>query len=200
MLSRYRGWANQLHLVRSSYASFRWFIARTHGRCASKSELHSTRALFPLSEFLSSKRPSIYDPGWLPKRIAAYVVGRPLWWTLEQLGIVGEEGIIDGGSNRNASWQGPYVAISLVEEAAADILDKHHEKMSSPGDALYTRSEFSKVFGPSETEPLGETDVKVLIQFLVVDKQVAVVDGDVKAFRLLSALTHTNNSTDHQVC
>ena len=127
------------------------------------------------------------------------MVGKPLWWTLEQLGIVGEDGIVGGGSSRNASWQGSDVVIALVEEAAAEILDKHHEKMSSPGDALYTRSEFSKVFGPSETEPLGEMDAKILVQYLVVDKRVAVVDSDVGASPLLPTMTHTTNTIDHQV-
>lgn len=55
---------------------------------------------------------SIYYPGSLSSRVASYVVGRPLWWALEQLSIVGD------GESEEKRWkrqQGDYVIVPLLE-------------------------------------------------------------------------------------
>jgi charged multivesicular body protein 7 len=55
---------------------------------------------------------SIYHPGSLPIRVASYLVGRPLWWALEQLSIVGD------GESEEKRWkkmQGDYVVMPLLE-------------------------------------------------------------------------------------
>ncbi|KAF8969851.1 hypothetical protein BDZ97DRAFT_1792981 [Flammula alnicola] len=149
--------------------------------CPSKSELRSTRTAIPLPEFISSKS-SIYDPGWLPARIAAYVVGKPLWWALEQMGIVGEEGLLSSGSGRghhhkDTGWWGEYVLVPLVERAADQVVERQDEKMASAGDALYTMDSA----GGSE-EPLRETDAKVLVKYLERDRGVLVVDKEIIKF------------------
>jgi charged multivesicular body protein 7 len=155
--------------------------------CTSKTELRSTRTVVPLPNFLSAKV-SIYDPGWLPARIAAYVVGKPLWWALEQMGVVGEEGILGSGirqhHHKDESWWGDYVLVPLLERAADAVMERQDMRMGSLGDALYTvetfRTAFAGVCGGGEDEVLRETDVKVLVKYLEHDRGVLVADKEVR--------------------
>ncbi|KAJ7172286.1 hypothetical protein C8R46DRAFT_1216135 [Mycena filopes] len=148
-------------------------------------ELRAQKALFTRAEFLASKE-SVYDAGWLPGRIAAYVVGKPLWWALEQLGVVGEEGFISRGANaKDTAWWGEYVVLSLVEAAANGVLAKQAEMAGGPGDALYSfegfKMEFASVF--SDTRPmLTDEDARILLRFLERDRRAVVVDKDVIKF------------------
>ena len=80
----------------------------------SKSELQEMHLFFSLSHFISSKA-SIYDPGWLPVRIAKTLVGKP---SLSALKLIVEtygfemEGFSDWDSlirdNPSASHVGDY--------------------------------------------------------------------------------------------
>ena len=154
--------------------------------------MRSTRTVVPLPDFLSAKV-SIYDPGWLPARIAAYVVGKPLWWALEQMGVVGEEGILGSGNrqhyHKDTSWWGDNVLVPLVERAADAVMERQHVRMASPGDALYTvesfRTAFSGVCGGDDDVALRETDVKVLVRYLERDRGVLMVDEGVRFLYLL---------------
>ncbi|PPQ89131.1 hypothetical protein CVT25_006503 [Psilocybe cyanescens] len=165
----------------------------------SKSELRTTRSVVPLSEFLSLTT-SIYDPGWLPTRIAKYVVGRPLWWALEQMGVVGEEGLLTGSGeqrqqHKDTGWWGDYVMVRLVEAAAGKVMDIQEGRMASAGDALYTldsfRQAFASVVGVNNEDEdedtvvpvaLRETDAKVLIKYLERERGVLVQVKDVIKF------------------
>ncbi|RPD66129.1 hypothetical protein L226DRAFT_454410 [Lentinus tigrinus ALCF2SS1-7] len=150
-------------------------------------ELCSSKALIPLSDFLSASR-SIYDPGWLPYRIASFVVGKPLWWALGQLGIVESNGAVFGDSGTTERWKkvrGDYVAVSLLESAAERILER--QRLKSTGhvaDTLYNvdgfRAEFSECAFEGAT--LSGTDIKVLLKFLERDKGVIIVRGEVIKF------------------
>lgn len=172
--------------------------------------MRTTRSAIPLSEFLTLKT-SIYDPGWLPTRIAAFVVGRPLWWALEQMGVVGEEGLLGGGSSRHqqhkdTSWWGDYVLVRLVEAAAENAMKVQEARMGSVGDTLYTLDEFRAVFSGvlgteagNDEEELGltstagslrETDAKVLLKFMERDLGVIVYDKDVRLDDQLLRLIH----------
>ncbi|KAF8212030.1 Snf7-domain-containing protein [Mycena galopus ATCC 62051] len=143
-------------------------------------ELRAQRLLFTRSDFLSSKE-SIYDSGWLPGRIAAYVVGKPLWWALEQLGVVGEEGIINTSATNDTAWWGDYVVISLVEAAAHDVMVKQSVKGNGPGDALYNFESFKREFS-TDPHALTDGDAKILIKFLERDRRAVVVNKDVIKF------------------
>lgn len=146
-----------------------------------KAELQRTHALLPLSQFLASQQ-SVYDPGWLPYRIASFLVGKPLWWAMEQLDIVRPE---DAYSEAEM-WkrvEGEYVLLKLVERAA-DAVDA-----SSGGlclaDRLYTVATFRKAFG-SKVLPgisLSETDTRVLLRYLERDRRILVQDKDVCLLR-----------------
>lgn len=147
----------------------------------SKAELRTQKLLFTRSDFLNSKE-SVYDSGWLPGRIAAYVVGKPLWWALEQLGVVGEEGFISSagtGTPKDTTWWGDYVVVSLVEAAGNDVLMRQSHKAGGPADALYSFETFKKEFSTDSQGTLTDGDAKILIRFLERDRRAVVVDKDV---------------------
>ncbi|KAK2466799.1 hypothetical protein APHAL10511_001057 [Amanita phalloides] len=150
-------------------------------------ELGASKAFVSLPHFLDAKE-SIYDPGWLPARIAAYVVGKPLWWTLEQLGILGEGGIFtpehkSRGSHDNEIWWGEYVLLSLVERAADSLMTRQLSKTSSASDNLYSLQEFKAEFGVIlGLDALNDEDTSVLLRFLERDRGTIVVDGEVIKF------------------
>ncbi|KDR73493.1 hypothetical protein GALMADRAFT_251201 [Galerina marginata CBS 339.88] len=152
-------------------------------------ELRSTRTVATLADFLTAKV-SLYDPGWLPARIAAYVVGKPLWWALEQMGVVGEEGFLGSGSRQHrhndTSWWGDYIFVPLVEKAADAVMERQEERMAGPGDALYSLESFRTVFagvaGGEENATLRELDTKVLVKFLERERGVIVVDKETIKF------------------
>lgn len=153
--------------------------------CTSKSELRTLKTVVPVSDFINAKV-SIYDPGWLPARIAAFVVGKPLWWALEQIGIVGEEGLLSSAtrnSHKDTGWWGDYVFVSLVERAGEAVLDKQRATPGGPGDVLYTWDNFRETFSSAVGEEalLWEMDAKVLVKYLERDQGVLVVDQDVSA-------------------
>lgn len=161
--------------------SFPCFLStETDDNLLVKAELQRNRALFPLFQFLTSQH-SVYDPGWLPYRIASFLVGKPLWWAMEQLEIVRSE---DAYSEAEM-WkrvEGEYVLLGLVERAA-DVVEA-----SSGGlclaDRLYTVTTFRKAFG-SKVLPgvsLSETDTRVLLKYLERDRSVLVQDKDVRPF------------------
>lgn len=170
----------------------------------SKFELqHINRGVLPFHLFMSTKT-SIYDPGWLPARIAKAVVGRPVWWVLEQMGIVGEEGILGSLANsvpevgrgrlqqRDTNWWGDYVLVSLVEKAAVGVMERQERRgRGSRTDALYSIEEFRKVFGgvAGGDEILGEMDANILVKYLERDKDVLVVDKEVCSIQIYFSLT-----------
>ena len=134
-----------------------------------------------------SLKASIYSTHSLPVRIASYVVGKPLWWALEQMGIVGEEGLLSSQSGRDhhkgTAWHGDYVIVSLVVKAAEAILDTQRERMGGPADRLYSLESFRRTFATALGSPEGavmeEQDAKVLLRFLERDRGLLVYDKEV---------------------
>lgn len=127
---------------------------------------------------------SIYNPAWLPSRIAAFVIGKPLWWSLEQLGIVGDEGLFGNSSSdrqKDTGWWGDYVVVSLLERAADEVLQIQREKVGRASDKLYTFEGFRKVFGSvlAMGPTLTEEDTKILLKFLERDRKAIVFDTKV---------------------
>ncbi|KLO08957.1 Snf7-domain-containing protein [Schizopora paradoxa] len=146
------------------------------------SELRDTHALIPFEHFLSSTTP-IYHSGSLAYRVATTVVGKPLWWALQQLSFV------DGDSHESeaALWRrvsGRYVVLSLVEKAA-DAVERRRQKqvMVSRADALYSFETFREAFGDVLPDvALSNSDLKVLVKYLDRDRRVLVSDGEVIKF------------------
>jgi charged multivesicular body protein 7 len=172
----------------------------TSSLLVSKAELTLSKALIYLDQFLSSKE-SVYNPGWLGVRIVKYVVGKPLWWALESLGIVGDD---EPTKEEDRRWWGDYVLMPLVEHAADSVQEKQRIQTSpGPSGSLYTfdafRREFIGALGPY-SDFMSEVDAKVLIRYLERDRRVVVVEKEVWAgFRLCYSVRSTD-SADHQVC
>ncbi|KAI0046151.1 hypothetical protein FA95DRAFT_1583128 [Auriscalpium vulgare] len=148
-------------------------------------ELASTHALIPHAQFLSATQ-SIYDPGWLPYRIASYVIAKPLWWALQQLNVVGTE---DGGHESDAErWRrvkGDYVVVTLLERAADAVLAKQRSRAgASLADSLYSfdsfRAEFAHAALPDVV--LSDSDLRVLVKYLERDRRAVITDKEVIKF------------------
>ncbi|KIK57660.1 hypothetical protein GYMLUDRAFT_172146 [Collybiopsis luxurians FD-317 M1] len=159
--------------------------------------------LLPLATFLSlatslyaSKSRSYLTV--IPSLFLSYVVAKPLWWALEQVGVVGEDSLASSVSSTFSSlsssssktstrWYGDYVLLHLVEQAGEVILEKQRVKSTGPADALYSFDSFRREFvdcvgrRSEESVSMGELDMKVILRFLEREKRaVAVDDGIVK--------------------
>jgi charged multivesicular body protein 7 len=121
---------------------------------------------------------SVYDSGWLPSRVVAYVVGKPLWWALEQLGIVGEDS--GTGGTKESEWSGEYVVLRLVERAADAVIARQRGKAGAPGDCLYSLEGFRREFAEVVGGELSVVDTKVLVRFLERDRKIIVVNTNVR--------------------
>lgn len=167
-----------------------------------KAELYEDKAYFPLPQFLNSVQ-SIYDPGWLPLRIANYVIGKPIWWALQQLNVVAsDEGGHESDTERWKKVKGDYVLLDLVESASQNVVSQQRSKGAVvPTDQLYTvdsfREEFASVALPDVV--LSDLDIKVLIKFLERDQKVVVVDREVSARVFCSLDTDIIAYADNQV-
>lgn len=142
--------------------------------------------LILLSQFLASQQ-SVYDPGWLPYRIASFVVGKPLWWAMEQLDIVRSE----DSYTEAEMWkkiEGDYVMLGLVVQAADTLETLRDGTGLSPADNLYTFEDFRREFGAKVLPGvvLSEIDTKVLIKFLERERRVVVQSDDVIKFVVAS--------------
>ncbi|THG98970.1 hypothetical protein EW026_g3296 [Hermanssonia centrifuga] len=131
--------------------------------------------------------PSIYDAGWLPYRIASYVVGKPLWWALQQLSIVGADDFSGhgGDTERWKKVRGDYVVLSLLERAGDGVLQKQQSKTGvSLSEELYDFDGFKREFAGDALDGvvLSELDVKVLLKYLERDKKAIVVQDEVIKF------------------
>ncbi|KAI0726646.1 Snf7-domain-containing protein [Fomitopsis betulina] len=150
-------------------------------------ELRSSKAYFLLPDFLNSTK-SIYDPGWLPYRLASYVVGKPLWWTLKQLSIVSADETILGDVSYEEKWKrvmGDYVIVSVLERAADSVLARQRSKgMLSLADALYNMESFREEFAAHALDNvvLSKLDIRVLVRYLERDRKAVVTQGGVIKF------------------
>ncbi|KAJ3744830.1 Snf7-domain-containing protein [Lentinula detonsa] len=136
----------------------------------------------------------------IPNLFLTYVVAKPLWWALEQVGVVGEDSLASTVSSTlssfgsapskvNMRWYGDYVLLDLVEHAGEAILESQRIKSAGPADALYTFDSFRKAFaeclvGSDTADPvsMNELDMKVILRYLERDKGVVVVDDGIVKF------------------
>ncbi|KDQ60963.1 hypothetical protein JAAARDRAFT_125410 [Jaapia argillacea MUCL 33604] len=175
-----------LHVAPNLVDSFKFEgVGKPLGLSSVVAELCNQRSLIPLTQFTTTTQ-SIYDPGSLSWRIASYVVGKPLWWALQQTGIVGSD---DGGSESDAQrWKrvkGDYVVLSLLEQAAESVLSSQQTSAAlSPADSLFNAESFRRTFASAALPDvtLSDADIKVLIKYLERDKKVVVADTEVIKF------------------
>ncbi|KAK0210854.1 Snf7-domain-containing protein [Desarmillaria ectypa] len=152
----------------------------------------SPPALIPLSAFLSLSQ-SIYASHsllhTLPSLVASYLITKPLWWALGQIGIDG----LFASNAGDSKWHGEYVILSLLERAAEKILVEQKAKSGGPSDGIYAVEGFRRDFAAciNETHVMSETDAKVLIKFLERDQSIITVDKEVIKFIDKDAPTET---------
>ncbi|GBE82176.1 Snf7-domain-containing protein [Sparassis latifolia] len=150
-------------------------------------ELCSTKVYYSLPEFLTAPQ-SIYDAGSLPFRIASYMVGKPLWWALQQLNVVGSEDAVGGHASDAERWKkvkGDYVILSLLERAAVNVIQRQRNKSGvSLADSLYNTDSFREEFAGHALDGcvLSDLDLKVLAKYLERDKRVLAVQKEVIKF------------------
>ncbi|KAG7453124.1 uncharacterized protein BT62DRAFT_880377 [Guyanagaster necrorhizus] len=143
----------------------------------------SPPAFIPLSAFLSLPQ-SIYASHSLlhalPSLVASYLIAKPFWWALGQIGADS----LFASNSADLKWHGEYVILSLLETAAEKILAEQKTKVGGPGDMLYSIEGFRKDFAAciGETCIMSETDANVLIKFLERDKNIITVDKQVIKF------------------
>lgn len=149
----------------------------------SSSSSSATPPFIPLSAFVSAQTSIYHSQTSVPYLIASYLVGKPLWWALEQLGIAGEDGLLPTSSSKQStkSWHGDYVLLNLVQNTAAQIITQQ-QNATTPADNLYTfdgfRTTFASCMDGSQQNMMAEIDAKVLLRYLERDKGVIVVTKD----------------------
>ncbi|QRW27702.1 vacuolar-sorting protein SNF7 [Rhizoctonia solani] len=135
----------------------------------------------PLKRFLELSG-SIYLPeSGLAYRVVSTLLGRPLWWGLQQAGLVGDD--------IRESW-GDFVVLANVEAAAKKVIDYQGSKGAiGPASALYTFASFRQTFGDLAAQhsgaTLSEADVRVLVKHLERDRNCIVVDRQVDVIKFV---------------
>lgn len=151
-----------------------------------KTELKYNQSLIPLRAFMNAKT-SIYYPGSLVYRVTSYVVGKPLWWALEQLNLVDSDKVMESETTLWKKIEGRYIVVGSLEKAA-DAVIKHQEliRSTSPADSLYSFESFKAVFGKQgallDDVSLSDDDIRVLLKYLERDRRVIVSDREVIKF------------------
>ncbi|SJL00495.1 uncharacterized protein ARMOST_03808 [Armillaria ostoyae] len=140
-------------------------------------------ALIPVSAFLSLPQ-SIYASHSLlyalPSLVASYLIAKPFWWALGQIGVDG----LFASNAGDLKWHGEYVVLSLLERAAEKVLAEQKAKAGGPSDGIYSVEGFRRDFAAciNEAHVMSERDAKVLIKFLERDKNIITVDKEVIKF------------------
>ncbi len=144
-----------------------------------KTELVNSRDAVPLQQFLTMSQ-SVHDPGWLPYRVAAFIVGKPLQWALHQLNPDSAEDESDAG--RWNRIKGDYVFVDVVEGAADAVLALQRTRGVSLADTLYTFDSFRATFAASALPgfTLSDNDLRVLVKFLERDGRAVITEKDVR--------------------
>ncbi|KAI9508318.1 Snf7-domain-containing protein [Russula earlei] len=144
-------------------------------------ELIDSRAAVHLQQFLSMSHP-VHDPGWLPYRVLAFVVGSPLRWALHQLNLNGSDDSSD--TERWSHIKGDYVLVGVVERAADAVLASQRTRGVSLADRLYTFDSFRATFAASALPgvTLSDKDLCVLIKFIERDRRAVVTEKEVIKF------------------
>jgi charged multivesicular body protein 7 len=144
-----------------------------------KTELVNSRDAVPLQQFLTMLQ-SVHHPGWLPYRVAAFVVGKPLQWALHQLNLDSAEDESD--TERWNRIKGDYVLIGVAERAADGVLALQRTRGVSLADTLYSFDSFRATFATSALPEvtLSDKDLRVLVKFLERDRRVVITEKEVR--------------------
>ncbi|EJU05330.1 hypothetical protein DACRYDRAFT_46449 [Dacryopinax primogenitus] len=148
-------------------------------------EMVESSSLYPLMSFLTSPY-SIYDTSSLPWKTATYLIGKPIWWAMGQLRLVGDR--IPADESVASRWKrakGKYVIKANLEKAADAILEHEQSKSHlSIVDRLHNAASFLKEYREVAFPGvvLSETDVKALLKYLERDRKAIVMEKEVIKF------------------
>jgi charged multivesicular body protein 7 len=122
---------------------------------------------------------SVHDPGWLPYRVATFVVGKPLQWALHQLNLIGPDE--EGDTERWSHVKGDYVLVGAVERAADAVVALQHRRGVSLADTLYNFDSFRATFASSALPgvTLSDKDLFVLVKYLERDRRAVITEKEV---------------------
>lgn len=150
-------------------------------------DLAASRHLIPVREFLNSSIP-ITGPSTqsnsrigLPsaRSVASFVVGKPLWWALGQLGVTASGADDDTEQSDMREWaraKGQYVIWDNLQTSTDQVLSHHFQSgRLSPLDSLYTLTAFKSLITQSQPH-LTETDIQIIVKHLSRDRKVAHVE------------------------
>jgi charged multivesicular body protein 7 len=123
---------------------------------------------------------SVHDAGWLPYRVAAFVVGKPLQWALHQLNLVGLDEEED--TERWNHVKGDYVLVGVVSRAADAVLALQRGRGMIPPDTLYNFDSFRAAFASSALPgvTLSDKDLRVLVKYLERDRRAVITENEVR--------------------
>ncbi len=116
------------------------------------------------------------------------MVGKPLWWALQQLSFVNPDDALSGHAGEAERWKqvkGDYVVLALVEKAAEGVLRQQQTKAGlSLADSLYKFDGFKREFASVALEGavLSDLDMKVVLKFLERDRKVVIAQGEVGCY------------------
>ncbi|KAI0256988.1 Snf7-domain-containing protein [Lactifluus subvellereus] len=161
-------------------------------------ELVNSSAAVSSQQFLSASQ-SIYEPGWLPYRVAAFVFGKPFWWTLHQLDLFSSDDESD--TERWRRIRGDYVLVGVVERAADTVLALQRTRSLNLADTLYSFDSFRTTFATSALPgvTLSDKDIRVLIKFLERDRRTVITEKEVIKFIEASSGALEVTPVDHGV-
>lgn len=154
-------------------------------------DLAASRHLIPLREFLNSNvpitGPATQTGSRIPsaRSVASFVVGKPLWWALGQLGVTGSGADDDTEQSDIREWaraKGQYVVWENLQTSTDQVLSHHFQSgRLSPLDSLYTLTSFKSLITQSQPH-LTETDIQIVLKHLSRDRKVAHVEKGLVKF------------------
>ncbi|CAO1621751.1 unnamed protein product [Sympodiomycopsis kandeliae] len=161
-------------------------VGRPMGLATVVNDLSQSGHLIQLRAYLNSPTPfssplsSSSSKSRIPsaRSVAGFVIGKPLWWALSQMGISGQG---DEEEDEMREWQkvkGQWVVWANLEAVGEKVFKAHIAKgASSPLDCLYSLTSFKSLIADTNPE-LSETDIRVLLKYLSRDRKVASVESN----------------------
>jgi charged multivesicular body protein 7 len=106
---------------------------------------------------------------------------------LRQTGVAADD--VQPERERWRSVKGDYVFLTLLENAADNIMERQERKARTPKDSLYSLESFKTEFEDVVDGGLSDRDVKIVLKYLERDKSAIKVDRDVRCFLCISELS-----------
>ncbi|KAG9030832.1 hypothetical protein FS837_003165 [Tulasnella sp. UAMH 9824] len=109
---------------------------------------------------------------------------RPLWWALSQLPFFGDDGSSLTSEQRWANYNGDYVVLSILKQAADAIIARQQSKPPGFTESFYTRQSFQTEFESVALKgaTLSQLDLDVVLKYLERDAREVIVQKNAVKF------------------